>query len=289
MGGDALPRRAVPFRRLLRPPRRRRRARLAPRHRGGGRGGRRLLRPRRARQPRRRPAAAARRRRGPDPGRAAGGQAAVRARLGALRRRVALPPLHGRQAQAEHERAVVLHRDRPRRPRGDRRARPRQRRGPRRRALRARPRPPARRRGGRLGDRRDAGPRARRAAAAPPLPPRRAERHPRLHGRAADQQPQHAAPVREARRASTSPTATGRSSTSTSSCRSSDAPTLELALRSAATGHIGAAAARLPPPWRTSWVEGADGSGFGLENLPFGAVARGAAPRDPRCGSATTR
>ena len=37
-----------------------------------------------------------------------------------------------------------------------------------------------------------------------------------------------------------------------------------------------------------SWVEGADGSGFGLENLPFGAVARPAsAPRGPRCGSAT--
>ena len=50
------------------------------------RGGRRVLRPRRARQPRRRPAAAARRRRGPDPGRARGGQAAVRARLGAFRR-----------------------------------------------------------------------------------------------------------------------------------------------------------------------------------------------------------
>ncbi len=30
-----------------------------------------------------------------------------------------------------------------------------------------------------------------------------------------------------------------------------------------------------------SWVEGADGSGFGLENLPFGAVARGAAPARP--------
>ena len=39
-----------------------------------------------------------------------------------------------------------------------------------------------------------------------------------------------------------------------------------------------------------SWVEGADGSGFGLENLPFGAVARGdgtRAARRPR--SASTR
>jgi fumarylacetoacetase len=30
-----------------------------------------------------------------------------------------------------------------------------------------------------------------------------------------------------------------------------------------------------------SWVEGADGSGFGLENLPFGAVARGDGPATP--------
>ena len=30
-----------------------------------------------------------------------------------------------------------------------------------------------------------------------------------------------------------------------------------------------------------SWVEGADGSGFGLENLPFGAVARGGGPARP--------
>ena len=30
-----------------------------------------------------------------------------------------------------------------------------------------------------------------------------------------------------------------------------------------------------------SWVEGADGSGFGLENLPFGAVARGDGPARP--------
>src|ERR687889_1586320 len=30
-----------------------------------------------------------------------------------------------------------------------------------------------------------------------------------------------------------------------------------------------------------SWVEGADGSGFGLENLPFGAVARGSGPARP--------
>ncbi len=30
-----------------------------------------------------------------------------------------------------------------------------------------------------------------------------------------------------------------------------------------------------------SWVEGADGSGFGLENLPFGAVARGDDPARP--------
>jgi fumarylacetoacetase len=29
------------------------------------------------------------------------------------------------------------------------------------------------------------------------------------------------------------------------------------------------------------WVEGADGSGFGLENLPFGAVARGGGPARP--------
>lgn len=30
-----------------------------------------------------------------------------------------------------------------------------------------------------------------------------------------------------------------------------------------------------------SWVEGADGSGFGLENLPFGAVSRGGGPARP--------
>jgi fumarylacetoacetase len=30
-----------------------------------------------------------------------------------------------------------------------------------------------------------------------------------------------------------------------------------------------------------SWVQGADGSGFGLENLPFGAVARGSGPARP--------
>ena len=30
-----------------------------------------------------------------------------------------------------------------------------------------------------------------------------------------------------------------------------------------------------------SWVEGADGSGFGLENLPYGAVARGDGPARP--------
>src|SRR5688572_12550930 len=30
-----------------------------------------------------------------------------------------------------------------------------------------------------------------------------------------------------------------------------------------------------------SWVDGADGSGFGLENLPYGAVARDADPAAP--------
>src|SRR5215210_8339395 len=30
-----------------------------------------------------------------------------------------------------------------------------------------------------------------------------------------------------------------------------------------------------------SWVEGADGSGFALENLPYGAVARGGGPARP--------
>ena len=38
-----------------------------------------------------------------------------------------------------------------------------------------------------------------------------------------------------------------------------------------------------------SWVEGADGSGFGLENLPFGAVSPAAAPPGPPSGSASTR
>src|SRR5215218_1325671 len=32
---------------------------------------------------------------------------------------------------------------------------------------------------------------------------------------------------------------------------------------------------------RGSWVEGANGSGFGLENLPYGVVARDADPAHP--------
>ena len=38
-----------------------------------------------------------------------------------------------------------------------------------------------------------------------------------------------------------------------------------------------------------SWVEGADGSGFGLENLPFGAVARGDGPARPAVRIGDTR
>ena len=63
--------------------------------------------------------------------------------------------------------------------------------------LPARSRAPAQGRGRRVRDRRDAGPRAGRAPAAPPHRARGEERRPVLHRRAADDEPQHAAAVRE--------------------------------------------------------------------------------------------
>ncbi len=134
-------------------------------------------------------------------------------------------------------RAGVLHRDRPRRPRGDRRARPGRRRGRRRRALRARARAPARGRGRRDRRRRLAAPRARRQAAAPAVRARHREPHPGLHRVAAGHQRGDADALRPARR--------GRRS------RRRDGPTLEIdvelpvelptlehTLREAAAGHV---------------------------------------------------
>src|SRR3954471_16921925 len=273
MGGDALLRRALPRRGLLRPRRGQRRPRLPPRHRGRGGGRPRRLPARRRGRPRGGARRAPGRSRGADPPGPRRGQAAVRPRLGALQRGLALPALHGRQARALHPRARLLHRARSREPRSARRARRRDRRGARRRPLHAPRRPPARRRGRRLGDRRGAGPRARRDPAHAPDPPRRSERRALLHGDAAHEQPQHAAAVREAREGHRH----RRQGLREGDRRGAAAVGLADARADAALGGD-----RPRGPATVDWraMQSWDGSGFGLENLPYGAIARpGEAPQ----------
>ena len=139
---------------------------------------------------------------------------------------------------------------------------PRDRRRARRGALRARRASgPTRRRGGGDGGRRVAGPRARRPAAAAADRPRHRERDPHLHRLAADREPQHAAPVRAPRPRSVCATASGGTMEI-----DVELPVERRAARSCAARRPGTSARR---------VRGV----FGLDNLPYGAIARaGGAP-----------